>query len=95
MGRERKIGISTIVLPVDSVNSVLNLLRPSEAISNLTIIGSDNGLSPGRRQAIIWTNACILSIWPWGTNFSEVLVLILTFSSIDAYMYLFGLLSLQ
>ena len=25
-------------------------------IGNLTIIGSDNGLSPGRRQAIIWTN---------------------------------------
>ena len=22
-----------------------------------SIIGSDNGLSPGRRQAIIWTNA--------------------------------------
>ena len=28
--------------------------------SNLTIIGSDNGLSPGRRQAIIWTNDGIL-----------------------------------
>ena len=26
---------------------------------NLTIIGSDNGLSPGRHQAIIWTNAGI------------------------------------
>ena len=24
-------------------------------VSELTIIGSDNGLSPGRRQAIIWT----------------------------------------
>ena len=30
-----------------------------------TIIGSDNGLSPGRRQAIIWTNAGILLIEPW------------------------------
>ena len=28
-------------------------------VSKLTIIGSDNGLSPGRRQAIIWTNAGI------------------------------------
>ena len=28
--------------------------------SKLTINGSDNGLSPGRRQAIIWTNAGIL-----------------------------------
>ena len=29
-------------------------------VGNLTIIGSDNGLSPGRRQAIIWTKAGIL-----------------------------------
>ena len=29
-------------------------------VSDLTIIGSDNGFSPGRRQAIIWTNAGIL-----------------------------------
>ena len=33
-------------------------------VGELTIIGSDNGLSPGRRQAIIWTNAGILLIWP-------------------------------
>ena len=33
-------------------------------ISKLTIIGSDNGLSPGRRQAIIWTNARLLLIGP-------------------------------
>ena len=40
----------------------LNSLRPSDAIcvSTLTIIGSDNGLSPGRHQAIIWTNAGML-----------------------------------
>ena len=31
-------------------------------VSELTSIGSDNGLSPGRRQAIIWTDAGILSI---------------------------------
>ena len=41
-------------------------------ISKLTIIGSDNGLSPGRRHAIIWTNAGILSIGPLGGNFSEI-----------------------
>ena len=29
-------------------------------VGNLTIIGSDNALSPGRRQAIIYTNAGIL-----------------------------------
>ena len=49
-------------------------------VSNLTIIGPDNGLSPGRRQAIIWTNAGILLIGPWGTNFSEILIDIHTFS---------------
>ena len=51
-----------------------------KCISKLTIIGSDNGLSPGRRQAIIWTNDGILLIRPLGTNFSEVLSKIHTFS---------------
>ena len=49
-------------------------------VGNLTIIGSDSGLSPGRRQAIIWTNAGILSIGPLGTDFSEILIKIHTFS---------------
>ena len=49
-------------------------------VGNLTIIGSDNGLSPGRRQAIIWTNAGILLIRPLGTNFSEIIIGIQTFS---------------
>ena len=49
-------------------------------VGNLTIIGSDNGLSPGRRQAIIQTNAGILLIGPLGTNFSEILIGIQTFS---------------
>ena len=49
-------------------------------VGNLTNIGSDNGLSPGRRQAIIWTNAGILLIRTLGTNFSEILSRILTFS---------------
>ena len=49
-------------------------------ISKLTIIGSDNGLSPGRRQPIIWTNDGILLIWTLGTNFSEILIEIRIFS---------------
>ena len=49
-------------------------------IGKLTIIGSDNGLSPGRRQAIIWTNAGILLIRLLGTNFSEILIGIQAFS---------------
>ena len=49
-------------------------------VSTLTIIGSVNGLSPGRRQAIIWTNAGIFLIGPSGTYFSKILSEILTFS---------------
>ena len=49
-------------------------------VSKLTIIGSDNGLSPGRRQAIIWNNAGLLLIEPLGTNFSEISIVIQTFS---------------
>ena len=49
-------------------------------VSKLTIIGSDNGLSPDRRQAIIWTNAGLLLIGPLGTNLSEIFIEILTFS---------------
>ena len=43
-------------------------------------MGSDNGLSPGRHQAIIWTVAGILLIKPLGTKFSEILIEIHTFS---------------
>ena len=49
-------------------------------VSKLTIIASDNGLSPGRRQAIIWTSAGILLIGSLGTNFSEIFIEIITFS---------------
>ena len=49
-------------------------------VGNLTIIGSDNGLSHGRRQVIIITNAGILSIGPLWTNFNEILIGIQTFS---------------
>ena len=49
-------------------------------VSKLSIIDSDSGLSPGQRQTIIWTNAGILLIWTLGTNFSENLITIHTFS---------------
>ena len=42
--------------------------------SKLTCIGSDNGLSPGRRQTIIRINAGILLFWPLETHFSDKLV---------------------
>ena len=49
-------------------------------ISKQTIIGSDNGLLPGRRQAFIWTNEGISLIGPLGTKFNEILIRIQTFS---------------
>ena len=40
----------------------------------LTIIGSDNGLSPGQRQAIIWTDTGTSLVRPYGANVSEILI---------------------
>ena len=48
-------------------------------VGDLTVIDSDNGLSPGRRQAITWSNAGILLIRPLATHFSEMLIEIHTF----------------
>ena len=86
----RKITIQDIILKI--INSLLQLhlqgayelthwgLVTHICVDNLTIIGSDNGLSPGRHQAITWTNVGILLIEPLGTNFSEMLIEIHTFS---------------
>ena len=49
-------------------------------VVKLTMIGSDNGLSPEQRQAIIWTNAGILLIGTLGTNFIEISIEIYIFS---------------
>ena len=46
----------------------------------LTTVGSDNGLSPGRRQAIVWTNVGTLLIGPLDKNFSEIVIEIHTLS---------------
>ena len=43
-------------------------------VGKITMIVSDNGLSPERRQAIIWTNPGILLIGPSGTKFSEIII---------------------
>ena len=50
------------------------------SVCNLTIIGSDKFLSPGRHQAIILTNAGILLIGPLEQSFSKMLIGIHTFS---------------
>ena len=39
------------------------------------IIGSGNGLSPVRRQAITWTDAALLSMEPLGTNFRDIFLI--------------------
>ena len=49
-------------------------------VSKQSLIGSDNGLSPDRRQAIICTNVGLLLIGPLETNFSEIFIEILIFS---------------
>ena len=54
-------------------------------ISKLTIIDSNNGLLPGRRQYIIWTNDRIFLIEPLGTNLSEILI------DIDIHIFSFNL----
>ena len=50
------------------------LVSRSMTYPAITIIGSDNGLSLGRRQAIIWANAGMLLIGPLGTGFREMLI---------------------
>ena len=57
-------------------------------VSNSTLIASDNGLSPGRCQAIIWTSAGILSIGPLAINCSEILIKIQIFSYTKMYLKL-------
>ena len=56
---------------------IIRILQPQHqrgwvtyiCISEVTIIDSDNGLSPGWRQAITWANVGILWNGPLGTNF--------------------------
>ena len=60
-------GISECMVP--SLIAAKNIF-----VVKLIIYGSDNGLSPGRCQAIIWTSAEILSIESLGKNFSEILI---------------------
>ena len=55
-------------------------------IDNLTTIGSDKGLSPGRCQAIIWINDGIMLIRTQGTNISEILIEIYKFSFKKMYL---------
>ena len=73
--------ITNLILELHLPNELTHWGRVTHiCVSKLTIIGSDNGLSPGRRQAIFWTNAGILLIRTLGTYFSEILSEIHAFS---------------
>ena len=76
---------SSCIVKTNTSRAVLNPLThwgrvTHICVSDLTSIGSRNGLSPGRRQAIIRTNAGVLLIRPLGTNFSKISIEILIFS---------------
>ena len=78
-GVSQNVGI--LVVLVNMCSEITHWGRVTHiCVSKLAIIGSDNGLSPDRRQAIIWTNAGLLLIGPLGTNFIEILIGIQTFS---------------
>ena len=67
----------------------IDSLRPNDAcIDNVTIIGLDNGMSPGRHLIIIRTNAGIVLIGPLGRNFSETLIGIHKFSFMKRHLKL-------
>ena len=62
-------------------------------VCKTTIIGSENGLLPGRRQAIIWINAGKLFIGNLGTNFSEIFIECHSFSFKKMHMKMAAILS--
>ena len=74
--------ICYVVAAKTSANTLTHWGRVTHiCVSKLTIIGSDNGLSLGLRQAIIWTHDGILLIGPIGTNSSDNLIEIPQFHS--------------
>ena len=58
-------------------------------VSNPAMIGSDIGLSPNRWQGIIWTNAGTLLNGALGTDYSEILIEIHTFSFKKMHLEMF------
>ena len=78
MGQVRKMRLYCYLVLLSSLTHWGRVMHI--CVVKLTIIDSDNGLSPERRQAIIWTNAGILLIGPLRTNFSEILIGFQTFS---------------
>ena len=79
--RHRKHQRTALFTPFEGNPSLTHCGRVTHiCVSKQIIIGSDNGLSPGRRQAIIWTNAGKLLFGPPWTHFSGISIEIYTFS---------------
>ena len=55
-------------------------------VGKLTTIGSDNGLSPGRRQAIIQTNAGMLLIGHPERNNINITILVDIHTNLDCFI---------
>ena len=56
----------------EAVTSQINEWKYINMSRTYAIIGWDHGLSPVRHQAIIWTNAVLLSIKPLRINFTQI-----------------------
>ena len=71
----------TLLITITSIHYINSSLSSAAYVSvNWASIGSDNGLSPILRQAIIYTNTKLFSIRPLETNFSEIVIEIQIFS---------------
>ena len=60
---------------------------------NWFTIGSDNGSSPVRHQAITWTNAGVLSIGLLETKFGEIRINIQKFSFTQMHLKIKAIVS--
>ena len=65
---------------MDATLRLISLECRIYASVNWFSIGLGNGLSPVRCQAIVWTNADWSSNGPLETKFSEIVIMIQTFS---------------
>ena len=73
-------------LHLRGTNELTHLPLELHVSGNWVSIGSGNGLSPVRRQAITQTNADLLSTRPFGTNFSEIQIKIQNFPLMTMYL---------
>ena len=78
-----------VLLHINKITMHLNSSSDTKCVSKL-IFGSDNGMSPGRWQAIIWANAGILSNRTSGANFDEILSEMYAFSFTNMHLKMYS-----